>query len=132
MVLCVLAGIGVGAAHVLPWAMIPDAIEIDELKTGERHEGMFYSLVTLMGKVANSIAVPLALAVLDLSGYIPNAVAQPKSTLTGIRWWLDPSRRYFFWLGSSSPSSIPFQEMSTTRLCTNWKPAGAKRKLRCP
>jgi GPH family glycoside/pentoside/hexuronide:cation symporter len=88
--LCVLAGLGVGAAHVLPWAMIPDAIEVDELKTGERHEGMFYSLVTLLGKVTNSIAVPLALAVLDFSGYIPNADVQPASTLTGIRLVVGP------------------------------------------
>ncbi len=90
LALCVMAGIGVGAAHVLPWAMIPDAIEVDELRTGERHEGMFYSLVTLMGKVANSIAIPLALAVLDFSGYIPNAVEQPESTLTGIRLVVGP------------------------------------------
>lgn len=90
MFLCVLAGIGVGAAHVLPWAMIPDAIEVDELETGERHEGIFYSLVTLMGKVANSIAVPLSLAVLDFSGYIPNALNQPQSTLTGIRMVVGP------------------------------------------
>ena len=88
--LCVLAGLGVGAAHVLPWAMIPDAIEVDELETGERHEGMFYSLVTLFGKATNSIAVPLALAVLDLSGYIPNAAEQPRSTLTGIRLVVGP------------------------------------------
>lgn len=90
LVLCFLAGIGVGAAHVLPWAMIPDAIEIDELDTGKRHEGMFYSLVTLMGKTTNSIAVPLALAVLDFSGYIPNASVQPASTLTGIRLVVGP------------------------------------------
>ncbi len=83
--LCVLAGLGVGAAHVLPWSIIPDAIEVDELKTGERHEGMFYSLVTLASKVANSIAVPLALTVLDISGYIPNASVQPASTITGIQ-----------------------------------------------
>jgi len=88
--LCVLAGIGVGAAHVLPWAMIPDAIEVDELQTGERHEGMFYSLVTLMGKVTNSIAVPLALTILDFSGYIPNAAVQPTSTITGIRFIVGP------------------------------------------
>jgi Na+/melibiose symporter-like transporter len=88
--LCVLAGLGVGAAHVLPWAMIPDAIEVDELETGERHEGMFYSLVTLFGKATNSIAVPLALAVLDLSGYIPNAAEQTRSTLTGIRLVVGP------------------------------------------
>ncbi len=43
--LCVLAGIGVGAAHVLPWSIIPDAVEWDEWQTGERHEGIFYSLV---------------------------------------------------------------------------------------
>jgi len=90
LVLCFLAGIGVGAAHVLPWAMIPDAIEVDELETGKRHEGMFYSLVTLMGKTTNSIAVPLALAVLDFSGYIPNAAVQPTSTLTGIRLVVGP------------------------------------------
>jgi len=90
LVLCMMAGIGVGAAHVLPWAMIPDAIEVDELRTGERHEGMFYSLVTLMGKAANSIAVPLVLMVLDLSGYIPNAAEQPESTLTGIKLVVGP------------------------------------------
>ena len=90
LALCFLAGIGVGAAHVLPWAMIPDAIEVDELETGKRHEGMFYSLVTLASKTTNSIAVPLALAVLDFSGYIPNAAVQPASTLAGIRWVVGP------------------------------------------
>ena len=97
--LCVLAGIGVGAAHVLPWAMIPDTIEVDELKTGERHEGMFYSLVMLLSKATNSIAVPLALVVLDLSGYIPNAAVQPNSTLTGIRLVVGPIPAVFLLAG---------------------------------
>jgi GPH family glycoside/pentoside/hexuronide:cation symporter len=83
--LCVLAGIGVGAAHVLPWSIIPDAIEWDELRTGERHEGMFYSLITLMQKVASSVAIPLALLLLDVTGYTPNAAQQPASALLGIR-----------------------------------------------
>jgi GPH family glycoside/pentoside/hexuronide:cation symporter len=83
--LCVLAGIGVAAAHVLPWAIIPDAIEWDEWQTGERHEGMFYSLVTLVQKVASSIAIPLALLLLDATGYVSNAARQPASALWGIR-----------------------------------------------
>jgi GPH family glycoside/pentoside/hexuronide:cation symporter len=83
--LCLLAGIGVGAAHVLPWSIIPDAIEWDEWQTGERHEGMFYSLITLMQKVATSIAIPLALLLLDVTGYVPNAARQPTSALWGIR-----------------------------------------------
>jgi GPH family glycoside/pentoside/hexuronide:cation symporter len=85
LVLCVLAGIGVSAAHVIPWAIIPDAIEYDELKTGNRHEGMFYSLISLSQKVASSFAIPLALLVLDATGYIPNSATQPPSAELGIR-----------------------------------------------
>ena len=88
--LCMLAGIGVGAAHVLPWSMIPDAVEWDELQTGERHEGLFYSLVTLMQKVASSIAIPLVLLVLELTGYQPNSVTQPAGALLGIRIVIGP------------------------------------------
>ncbi|OGO41376.1 MAG: hypothetical protein A2W36_01235 [Chloroflexi bacterium RBG_16_58_14] len=83
--LCVLAGVGVSAAHVLPWSIIPDAIEWGELHTGERHEGVFYSLITLAQKVASSVSVPLALVVLDVTGYVPNSAVQPASAVTGIR-----------------------------------------------
>jgi GPH family glycoside/pentoside/hexuronide:cation symporter len=88
--LCVLAGIGVGAAHVIPWSIIPDAIEWDELQTGERHEGMFYSLITLMQKVASSIAIPLVLLLLDVTGYVANSSRQPSSALLGIRIVIGP------------------------------------------
>ena len=83
--LCVLAGVGVSAAHVLPWSILPDAIEWGEMQTGERHEGMFYSLLTLMQKIATSIAIPLALLVLDATGYIANSTQQPPSAVNGIR-----------------------------------------------
>lgn len=90
LVLCTLAGIGVSAAHVLPWSIIPDAIEWDEWKTGERHEGMFYSLVTLAQKVASSIAIPLVLLMLEVTGYVPAAASQPESALSGIRLAIGP------------------------------------------
>lgn len=83
--LCVLAGIGVGAAHVLPWSILPDAIEWDEWQTGTRHEGMFYSLITLMQKIASSLSVPLILLLLEFSGYLPNSAVQPESALFSIR-----------------------------------------------
>lgn len=88
--LCMLAGIGVGAAHILPWAIIPDAVEWDEWQTGERHEGIFYSLVTLMQKVASSIAIPMVLLVLELTGYVPGSAEQPGSALLGIRIVVGP------------------------------------------
>jgi GPH family glycoside/pentoside/hexuronide:cation symporter len=88
--LCFLAGIGVAAAHVLPWSIIPDAIEWGEWQTGERHEGMFYSLVTLTRKVTTSIAIPLALLLLEFTGYVPNVVEQPANALWGIRIAIGP------------------------------------------
>jgi GPH family glycoside/pentoside/hexuronide:cation symporter len=90
LILCVLAGIGVASAHVLPWAIIPDAIEWGEYQTGERHEGMYYSLITLTKKAAASFAVPLALLLLDLTGYVPIISEQPISALWGIRIVMGP------------------------------------------
>jgi len=85
LALCALAGIGVAAAHVLTWAILPDAIEYGEWQTGERHEGMFYSLITLAQKIATSIAVPTALLVLDATGYVANSDSLPQSAVNGIR-----------------------------------------------
>jgi glycoside/pentoside/hexuronide:cation symporter, GPH family len=90
LVIAVMAGIGISAVQVLPWAMIPDAVEWDELSTGERHEGMFYSLVTLFRKIAVSVVVPLALLVLQATGYVSNAAAQPTSAINGIRILMGP------------------------------------------
>jgi len=90
MGLCVLGGIGVSSAHILPWSMIPDAIEWDEWKTGERHEGIFYSLVTLSQKIASSIAIPLILLMLQITGYVPDSAAQPASAVLGIRLAIGP------------------------------------------
>ena len=99
LTLCVLAGIGVSAAHVIPWSILPDAIEYGELHTGERHEGMFYSLITLAQKIAVSIALPLALLILDRTGYIPNSSVQPESAVNGIRLITGPIPAVLMGLG---------------------------------
>lgn len=85
-----LAGIGVAAAHVLPWAMIPDTIEWDEARTGKRHEGMFYSLIMLAQKAAAGVAIFLLGVGLEAAGYVANAPAQPPSALTAIRVMTGP------------------------------------------
>jgi len=90
LAMAVLAGVGVSAIHVLTWAIIPDAVEVDELTTGQRHEGIFYSLVSLFKKIASSIAIPLTLLVLDWSGYVSNAVVQKPSAILAIRILIGP------------------------------------------
>ncbi len=90
LALAILAGFGFGALNVLPWAMIPDVIEWDELQTGQRHEGVFYSLVLLLRKVANSLALPGTLLLLDRSGYISGAAEQPASAMRAIQMLMGP------------------------------------------
>lgn len=83
--LCALAGVGVAAAHVLPWSIIPDTVEWDELQTGRRHEGMFYSLVMLAQKAASGLALLFIGVALDWADYVPNADVQVPSALMAIR-----------------------------------------------
>jgi GPH family glycoside/pentoside/hexuronide:cation symporter len=97
--LCALAGIGVAAAHVLPWSIQPDAIEWDEWKTGKRHEGMFYSIVTLFHKAAASIAIPLVLLLLNAFNYQANATIQEPRAEMAIRLITGPIPAVLLCLG---------------------------------
>jgi GPH family glycoside/pentoside/hexuronide:cation symporter len=90
LILCSMAGIGVAAAHVLPWAILPDAIEWYEYQTGERHEGMFYSVTTLARKITSAGAVPLIGPILELTGYQPNVLQQSPEAINGIRMIIGP------------------------------------------
>jgi len=69
LVVNALAGIGFGSVQVLTWSMIPDVVEWDEYRTGSRHEGMYYSAINLLRKVAVSLALPAILIFLDVAGY---------------------------------------------------------------
>jgi len=89
-ILAGLAGIGLGAIQLLTWSMIPDAIEWDELQTGQRHEGMFYSLVTTFRKIGVSISIPLVMLMLEWTGYIANADVQPPGAILGIQLLIGP------------------------------------------
>ena len=90
LILCSMAGIGVSAAHVLPWAILPDAIEWYEYQTGERHEGMFYSVTTLARKVTSAVSVTFIGPILELTGYQPNVAQQSEQALRGIKLIIGP------------------------------------------
>jgi GPH family glycoside/pentoside/hexuronide:cation symporter len=112
LTLAAFAGIGVSAVHVLTWAIIPDAIEVDELSTGQRHEGIFYSLVSLFKKIASSVAIPLTLLVLDWSGYVSNAVIQKPSAILAIRVLIGPVPSVLLLAGIAFAAFYPLNRAS--------------------
>ncbi|MDR1352672.1 MAG: MFS transporter [Treponema sp.] len=85
----VFAGIGVGFNYVAPFAMVPDTIAYDELRTGSRREGSYYGIWTFFSKIGSSLALLLSGLILQAGGYIADAV-QSESALFAIRLIIGP------------------------------------------
>lgn len=85
LLLCLLGGLGAGAIHLIPWSMLPDAVEVDEVSTGQRHEGTYYSLISLAQKISTSLAVPFAGLVMGVSGFAEGQAVQTAQARWGIK-----------------------------------------------
>jgi len=93
--LAVMAGIGVSVCYLIPFAMLPDVIELDELETGERREGVFYGMLVFLQKGALALGTFIVGLVLQLAGFQPTgpegiAPEQPESALFAIRVAIGP------------------------------------------
>ncbi|MBD2483731.1 MFS transporter [Planktothrix sp. FACHB-1365] len=94
-ILAILAGCGVATAYLVPWSMIPDVIDLDELNTGQRREGVFYSFMVLLQKIGLAIGLFLVGQALDFAGFISSIPGQippiqPDSALLAIRFAIGP------------------------------------------
>jgi len=86
----VLAGPGIAAAHVLPWSMLPDVVEVDEAETGQRRAGAFYGVMTFLEKMGTALAMNGMLLALGWAGYQSGAEVQPDSARLAIRLLIGP------------------------------------------
>jgi GPH family glycoside/pentoside/hexuronide:cation symporter len=92
----VLAGVGLSTAYLVPWSMLPDVIDLDELRTGQRREGIFCGLMVQLQKFGTAFSIFAVGRVLETAGYVTQSyddtsvVTQPESALTAIRWLLGP------------------------------------------
>ncbi|MEB3338922.1 MAG: MFS transporter [Leptolyngbyaceae bacterium] len=102
--LAVLAGFGVSTAYLIPWSMIPDVIELDELHTGQRREGIFYGFMVLLQKIGLAAGLFLVGQALELAGFIKTLPGepppvQPASALLVIRAMVGPLPTLFLVCG---------------------------------
>ncbi len=93
--LALLAGAGVSVAYLIPWAMMPDVMEVDELKTGMRREGIFYGFMVFLQKASIALAGLAVTWTLSFTGYITPTDAvpvpvQPDEALRAIRFFIGP------------------------------------------
>lgn len=93
--LAIVAGMGVATAYLIPWSMLPDVIELDELRTGQRREGIFYSFMVLLQKIGLALGLFAVGQALEAAGFIESVPGQPvpvqpDSALLAIRIAIGP------------------------------------------
>lgn len=93
--LAVMAGFGVATAYLIPWSMVPDVIDLDELQTGQRREGIFYAFMVLLQKIGRGLGLFLVGQALEFAGYLERVPGeaipqQPESAQLAIRIAIAP------------------------------------------
>jgi sugar (glycoside-pentoside-hexuronide) transporter len=81
---CLLAA-GPVAVVLLAMSMIPDVVEVDELKTGGRQEGLYYGVSALVSKVAGAVTLGVSGILLSFIGYQAGAEQSPE-TIERLKW----------------------------------------------
>ena len=74
------AGIGVGGLITLPFAMVSDTVDEEELSTGVRSEGLYFGGLTFAYKISQSLAIFLVGIILDLIGFNGDIAIQSQMT----------------------------------------------------
>ncbi|CUS04612.2 putative Symporter YagG [Candidatus Promineifilum breve] len=87
----VLAGMGFAAMSIIPWAIVADVIEVDELQTGERREGLYTGYLVFLRKLATGLFVFGVGQLLSATGYVSSTtgslfIDQPRAALNAMRF----------------------------------------------
>ena len=75
--------------------MVPDIVEYDQIRTGQRREGSYYAFASFFQKLATGFAIWAMGQVLAWAGYINPTPsnpfpAQPEQAVQAIRWFAGP------------------------------------------
>jgi Na+/melibiose symporter-like transporter len=83
-IMMILASSGVVSISLTGLSMIPDAIEVDEFKTGQRREGIYVGVNWFTRKFSVALMLWIVGILLSWVGYVPDTV-QTENAICGIR-----------------------------------------------
>jgi GPH family glycoside/pentoside/hexuronide:cation symporter len=94
-ILAALSGSGIATAYVIPWSMVPDVVEYDQLRTGQRSEGSYYAFASFFQKLATGAALWGMGMALAMTNYIvpdtsSTLTSQSEEAINAIRFFIGP------------------------------------------
>ncbi|MCF7933321.1 MAG: glycoside-pentoside-hexuronide (GPH):cation symporter [Spirochaetia bacterium] len=76
---CAFIGTGTSAGVLIPWAILPSVIDVDELITGKKRSGVYSGAMTLIRKMVQGlIAMPLIGFMLTSIQFVPGQEQSPE------------------------------------------------------
>lgn len=78
-ILMAFLGINVGSASMLYRSMMADVADLDEVESGQRRTGLYYSMMTLTQKAGGALAVGIVFWTLALIGFSPSGENTPEA-----------------------------------------------------
>ena len=85
----VIFGLGMGVYTCVSWALMADAIDYNEWKTGKREEGTVYSLHSFFRKLAQGVGPSAVLLLMGALGYVSKLGTEGQSAQTAYNMcWL--------------------------------------------
>jgi GPH family glycoside/pentoside/hexuronide:cation symporter len=113
--LAALAGFGYGCTYALAYSMMADVIDLDELETGHRREGVYFGVWFLLEKGAVGLTAFIGLQAIGLMGYVPN-VEQPLRVFWTIKFLYSILPTICFGVGYLLLRSYPITQAEHARI----------------
>jgi GPH family glycoside/pentoside/hexuronide:cation symporter len=102
-----LLGVGYAAVDLMPWAMIGEVVDENELSSGERSQGVYNGVLTFLRKVGGATAYMVAGFALSWAGFDKEAGEQSPLVMNTIRLLATAAPAIFLLLGLIAVRGYP-------------------------
>ncbi|MFI3168016.1 MAG: MFS transporter [Bacillota bacterium] len=89
VIICIVGGIGGSASAFVPWSLLPDLPDTDEMINGSKNAGIYAGMSTFIRKSTSGIAIFLVSVILGLFGYIESTadvvIVQSEMAIFGVK-----------------------------------------------
>jgi Na+/melibiose symporter-like transporter len=111
------AGAGFALVDLMPWSMLGEVIDEDDLNTGERREGIYNGIFTFLRKLGGAVGVFLVMSILDVVGF-RQGDEQPELVRQTIRFLAAAGPATFLALAVYVARGYPLTRAAHARIAT--------------